>query len=68
MRCGDYKLIEFYEDGRLELYNLKHDIGETRDLKSKLPDKAAELSKKLDAWLAETKADMPVTNPEYKPR
>ncbi|MDI6829408.1 MAG: sulfatase, partial [Armatimonadota bacterium] len=47
IRCGDWKLIEYFEDGHVELYNLKDDISETTDLASKLPDKAAELKKML---------------------
>ena len=41
---GDFKLIEFYEDGKLELYNLKDDIGEKNDLAAKMPDKVKELT------------------------
>ena len=37
IRAGDYKLIEFFEDGRKELYNLKSDIGEKQDLAAKMP-------------------------------
>ncbi len=37
--AGDFKLIEFYEDGRLELYDLKRDIGEQENLAAKMPEK-----------------------------
>lgn len=50
IRCGDWKLIEYFEDGHVELYNLKDDMSETTDLASKLPDKAAELKKMLADW------------------
>jgi arylsulfatase A-like enzyme len=60
VRAGDYKLIEWYEDGRIELYNLKNDIGEKNDLSTEMPKKAAELRKMLHAWRQKVKAKMPV--------
>ena len=59
VREGDYKLIEQYDDGSVELYNLAEDIAEKQDLTTKMPQKAAELKRKLDAWLAESRAIMP---------
>jgi hypothetical protein len=59
---GDWKLMEFLEDGRLELYNLKDDIGETRNLAAQMPEKAKELHTRLIAWRAEVKAPMPTRN------
>ncbi len=56
---GDWKLIEFFEDGRLELYNLRTDLRERRNLAKQLPDKARELHAKMQAWRSETKAAMP---------
>jgi hypothetical protein len=50
VRAGDFKLIEFYDDNRVELYNLREDLGETRDLAASLPEKAAELRQRLHAW------------------
>ncbi len=47
VRSGDYKLIEHYDPPRVELYNLAEDIGEKVDLASEMPDKAAELRKKI---------------------
>jgi len=67
IRQGDWKLIEFYEDGRLELYNLKDDIGEKENLAAKMPEKAAELQGKLAAWRKSVGAKMPVPNPDYDP-
>jgi len=67
IRLGDYKLIEFYEDNHVELYNLKNDIGEKNDLSAKLPQKTKELRKKLHAWLKEVDARMPKPKPDYKP-
>jgi arylsulfatase A-like enzyme len=59
IRAGDYKLLEFFEDGRLELYNLKDDLGEKHNLADKLPDKVKELHAKLQAWRKEMNAPMP---------
>jgi len=67
IREGNFKLIEFYEDGRLELYNLKRDIAEKRNLATKLPKKAAQLQKKLAAWRKSVNAKMPTLNPDYDP-
>jgi hypothetical protein len=63
VRAGDYKLIEWYEDNRIELYNLKNDIGERKDISKKMPRKADELRKMLHCWRKETGAKMPVFNP-----
>jgi arylsulfatase A-like enzyme len=43
VRSGDYKLIEWFEDGSIELYNLKDDISEKHDLAASKPEKADEL-------------------------
>ena len=65
VRQGDFKLIEFYEDNHLELYNLKEDVGERNDLAAKMPAKAAELRKALHDWRGRVKAVMPEVNPAY---
>ncbi|WP_207534126.1 sulfatase [Desertivirga arenae] len=68
IRSGDYKLLEFYEDHRVELYNIKEDIGETNDLAVKLPEKKKELYDKLQQWKKDVKAPVPTQpNPLYKP-
>ncbi len=59
---GDWKLMEYLEDGHLELYNLRDDIGETKNLAATMPDKAKELHAKLVAWRADVKAPMPTKN------
>jgi hypothetical protein len=59
---GEWKLMEFFEDGRLELYNLKDDVGETKNLAKTMPDKARELHTKMLAWRAAIKAPMPTAN------
>ena len=65
VRAGDYKLIEFYEDNRAELYNLKEDIGEKKNLADKMSDKAAKLRKMLRTWRKGVNAKMPSPNPDY---
>jgi arylsulfatase A-like enzyme len=62
IRSGDSKLMEFFEDGRLELYNLREDIGEKHNLAATMPDKVKELHGKLLAWREEIKAPMPQAN------
>ncbi|MGC3969955.1 MAG: sulfatase [Pirellulales bacterium] len=59
VRVGDFKLLEFFEDGRLELYNLGDDIGQQINLAASLPDKTNELHRKLVAWRTGIKAPMP---------
>lgn len=67
IRKDDWKLIEFFEDGKLELYNLKKDIGETRNLADKYPEKLKELHEEMLVWRSKTKAPVPTKlNPEYK--
>ncbi len=67
IRAGDYKLIEFYDDGHLELYNLAKDIGEKNNLADKMPEKANELLRQLAAWRKSVGAKMPTPNPDYDP-
>jgi len=66
VRFGDYKLIEFYEEDRIELYNLAADIGERRDLSARMADKANELRGKLHEWRDQVGAVMPAPNPNRK--
>ncbi len=66
VRAGDYKLIEFYE-GRRELYDVRHDVGENRNLLEAKPDVAKELAAKLDAWRHDVGARMTTPNPDYVP-
>ena len=67
IRAGDWKLIEFYEDMHVELYNLKGDIGEKDDLTQRLPEKVKELRGRLHAWRKAVGAQMPTPNPNYRP-
>ncbi len=62
IRRDDWKLLEFFEDGHLELYNLAEDIGQEKNLASAMPDKAEELQKQLVAWREEVSAQMPSAN------
>lgn len=67
IRNGDDKLILFFEGGKVELYNLKKDIGESKDLAAELPAKAAAMRKRLEEWLVRTGAQIPTKNPSYDP-
>ncbi len=59
VRAGDYKLLEFYKDNRIELYDLKKDPSETNNLAEKQPKITAKLKAELDAWKAEVNAESP---------
>ncbi len=67
IRDGDYKLIEYFENGTVQLFNLAKDPGEQRNLASANPAVAEELRKKLHAWRKSVKAKMMEPNPEYNP-
>jgi arylsulfatase A-like enzyme len=62
IQAGDWKLMEYLEDGRMELYNLSDDIGETKNLATEMPEKAKTLHDRLIAWRAEVNAPMPTKN------
>jgi arylsulfatase A-like enzyme len=59
IHAGDFKLLEFFETGTVELYNLRDDLGETRNLAGQSPEKVRELRARLAAWRKETGAVMP---------
>jgi arylsulfatase A-like enzyme len=67
IRSGDFKLLEFFEDGRLELYNLKDDIGEKHNLIDKMPQQARQLHQRLLDWRKSIGAPMPERRTEIKP-
>ncbi len=67
VRAGDWKLIEYYEDMRVELFNLKDDLGETHDLAAAHPNEAARLRAMLHDWRQSVGAQMPLPNPNYRP-
>ena len=62
---GDWKLIYYHEDDRYELYNLRNDIGEQKNLMVKESKHASKMRKKLDNWLRETKAKFPMPDPKF---
>ena len=71
VRKGDWKLIRFYaknddSSDRLELYNLKDDVGETKNLAATESGVVKDLSRLLDAFLQETEAVVPKSNPAYR--
>ncbi len=63
VRCGDFKLIEWFEDGSVELYNLREDIGERRNLANKMKSKRDELLRMLHEWRMKLSAGMVRPNP-----
>jgi arylsulfatase A-like enzyme len=67
VRAGDFKLIETYADGRVELYDLKADPGERTDLAAAQPGRAKALLDRLRAWRKAVGAQMPARNPKYDP-
>ena len=62
IRNGDWKLLKFYEENKLELYNLKDDLSEQTDLSSKYPLVVKKLSYKMDEMLAEMNGKVPTIN------
>lgn len=67
IRSGDLKLIEFFNDMHVELYNIRDDISEKNDLARSQPEKAKELRQRLHAWRQEVGAQMPTPNPKHDP-
>lgn len=66
IRQGDWKLHQYFEDGGLELYNLRNDISESTNLAPQQPQKTAELLKRLEQWRQDTHAPVPSKlNPQY---
>lgn len=64
IREGEFKLIENFADGSLELYNLKEDISEKRNLAESKPDIASAMQKRLAAWRKASGAAMPLPVPQ----
>ncbi|CAM4290473.1 sulfatase [Zobellia nedashkovskayae] len=65
---GEWKLHEYFEDGELELYNLKTDIGEKNNLAEQNPTKTKQLYEELNKWRTQTKAPVPTkANEAYDP-
>ncbi len=66
VRSGPWKLIQFYEEGHIELYNLSEDLEERNDLSTAYPRVAATLLDALIRWQQDVSAQMPAPNPEYQ--
>ncbi|HXG49203.1 MAG TPA: sulfatase, partial [Methylomirabilota bacterium] len=65
VRAGAFKLIEFYERGHVELFNLHDDPGETVNLANQMPGKVTELRSQLQSWRLTIGAQMPTSNPDW---
>ena len=68
MRLGDFKIIEFFEDQAVELYDLSNDIGEMQDLSTVYPEKCEEMLRLLHRWQVSVEAEGMDPNPGYAPR
>jgi arylsulfatase A-like enzyme len=66
LRLGGLKLIRFYEDDRLELYDIPQDLGEEHNLAAESPEKAAAMKRMLESWLSEIDAGRPLPNPAFR--
>jgi hypothetical protein len=67
VRDGDYKLLDYFENGTVQLFNLKNDIGERNDLSTIEVQKTEELKGKLQQWRIDVAAQMMKPNPDYDP-
>ncbi len=67
IRSGDWKLIDYYEESRVELFNLKNDVGEYHNLAETYPDLTQSLRQKLYDWRKEVNANKPSPNPKFDP-
>lgn len=59
IRINDFKLIHFFDDDSVELYDLKEDLSETRNLAAKMPERVADMHRRLEEWLTNTGAKLP---------
>jgi arylsulfatase A-like enzyme len=65
VRAGDYKLVESYETGKVELYNLWNDISESIDLSGEMEQQTRNLHNLLREWRHQVNANMPLPNADY---
>jgi arylsulfatase A-like enzyme len=65
MRDGQWKLIHYYEDDRVELFDLENDPGEKTDLSAEQPAKAMQMKRDLVAWRDSVGANHPTPNPNW---
>jgi len=69
IRMGDWKLIEWFETGRLELYNLRNDLSEAKNLSKVHPQELRRLHNRMKQWRKAVNAPIPTTpNPLYNPQ
>lgn len=68
VRSGDWKLLEYFEEGRTELYNLADDVGEQRNLTSTEADRTRQLRRLLHQWRTDIGAQSPEQNPDWQKR
>jgi arylsulfatase A-like enzyme len=67
IRCGDYKLIEFFENqGQYRLYNLREDLSEDHDISRDDPARTRDLAERLADWRRQVKAKVPERNPDWR--
>ena len=66
LRAGDWKLLEYLDDNRVELYNLRDDLSETTNLAGQQPARRDELRSMLHAWRESVGAQMPTPNPAFR--
>ncbi|PHS01309.1 MAG: sulfatase [Blastopirellula sp.] len=67
VRSGNWRLIQFHDDMRTELYNLANDIEESKNQASDHPQLVTQLTDKLNKWRKSVNAQMPTENPDYDP-
>jgi hypothetical protein len=67
VRFGDYKLLEYFENNTVQLFDLRQDIGEQNDLSLEMPEKTSELRTMLHTWRERVSAQMMLPNPDYQP-
>ena len=67
VRMGEWKLILFFEEDRVELYHLEEDPGEQRDLSEQDPKRAKRMRHRLAEWMEDVQARRPTPNPDYVP-
>ena len=67
IRTGHWKLIEFFEDGHVELYNLSQDPGETMDVASDRPEQTKAMRDELVRWRSTIGAKPAIVNPAFDP-
>ena len=64
MRDGNWMLVEYYDEPKVELYNLSEDIGETKDLASANPERVNSMRAALENWRKSVNAQRNTPNPD----